>query len=182
MNIKRLETLLSVLGSVILLVSWAVQQLLFDNWNARLSKLGSAEAVFHAYRANDGLFRALRVIAPQAINDIERQQLKSYENGLVVLAQVVDSKIYDASRILTIQTLPEDIKFEELSAHGRILIEFDAMQRALALERAQLSGRKQFAETTFLTLYVLGTFLLIASGVVKLRDMRKGRSTSVYTT
>lgn len=173
-NTKRLEILFSVLGSVILLGSWAVQQLLFNNWNAKLSKLGSAESVFHAYRASDGLFRALRVIAPQAI--IDREQLKSYENGLSVLRQVVDGKIYDASRSRTIETLPEDIKFEELSAHGKILVEFDAMQRALVQERSELSSRKQIAETVFLTLYIFGTLVLIGSGAIKLVDMRKGRS------
>ena len=172
---KRLETLLSVVGSVILLVSWGVQQLLFDSWNAKLSKLGSAEAVFHAYRANDGLFRALRAVAPQAIGDLERQQLRSYENGLSVLRQVVDPNIYDDSRSRSIRTLPDGMKFEELSAHGKIIVEFDAMQRALALERRALSGRKESAETVFLALYVLGTLVLIAGGAVKLIDMKKGR-------
>jgi hypothetical protein len=176
MDIKRLETLFSVVGSVILLVSWGVQQLLFDSWNSKLSKIGSAEAVFHAYRANDGLFRALRVIAPQAIADIELQQLKSYKNGLAVLTSVVDSNIYNSSRTLSIETLPEGQGFEKLNAYGKIMVEFDAMQRAITLERRQLSNRKEIAETVFLTLYVLGTLLLIASGAVKLIDVRRRRS------
>ncbi len=175
MNTKRLEILFSVVGSAILLLSWGVQQLLFDNWNAKLSKLGSAEAVFHAYRANDGLFRALRAVAPQAISDMERQQLRSYENGLSVLRQVVDPKIYDASRSRSIETLQEGTKFEDLSAHGKIMVEFDAMQRALQFERTALSSRKEIAEVVFLTLYVLGTLVLIVGGAVKLIEMKKVR-------
>lgn len=165
----QLDKVFPVLGSIVLLGSWAVQQFLYNEWNASLTRIGSSEAVFHSYRANDGVFRALRRIAPQVNDEISNQQFKNFEKGLYVLKTTIDSTIYADVRARAVESIVDGLKFDELSADGKILVEFDVIQTSLSKERSVLSSRKSVAEKTFLALYVVGTLLIIAGGLAKLR-------------
>lgn len=169
MEANRLEKLLPVAGAIILFVAWAVQQVLSVEWNASLSRIGSSEAVFHTYRANNAVFRALRAAAPaHAKGEIETQQIQNYDRGLAVLRASIDPILYEARRKRAMETTEDGVKFENFSTDAKILVEFETMQWALADERNALSKKKSIAERIFYGLYVLGTLLAIAGGIAKL--------------
>src|SRR5687768_10950718 len=163
------EKTLAVIGAIVLFASWCVQQFLFAEWNSALNRIGTNEAVFHSYRASDRVFRALRVASPQSAQEISVQQLKNFDNGLAVLRQTIDGEIYAATRVRAMESIVDGLKYDDLSADGKILLEFDVVATALAKERAVLMSKKEGAERTFVVLYILGSLLAIAALVIKAR-------------
>ena len=168
MGTKQAEKLLPLIGAVVLLLSWAVQQTLFAEWNASLSRLSAAEAVFHSYRAANGVFHALRDASDEKVRDaIQGHQLVNYERGLGEVRKALDPGIYDRNFQLERDALQAGVQYDDLSADGKVLFIFSAMSRALAENRNILEVQKSSAERWFKWLYVIGSLLVIGGGVAK---------------
>ena len=170
MTAKSLEKVLPIVGAILLLLSWAIQQFLYGEWNAALSRIGSSESTFQSYRAANELFKSLVVIAPEANKaSIRQQQYDSYRKGLQEIGKTLDSDRYDLYRTAAIGTLPEEKKtFEAFDTDAKILLESEAMHRAISEKRRELSSKKAKAECLFRLFYLLGTLIVIGGGVAKL--------------
>jgi hypothetical protein len=169
MHAKKLEKVLPVVGSIVLLLSWAVQTLLFANWNATAAKLAGAESVLQSYRASDGVLRALRaIVPPDKLAAVDGQQETNFDRGIIGLRTVMDSDIYRAKRDQVFSALADGATTEQLTSNARVDLEYNAIQLTLATERTALTGRVSAAESTFLLLYALGTLLVIGGGIVRL--------------
>lgn len=139
-----------------------------------MAKIAVSEAVIYSYRANDGLFSTLVEVTPvEKQPEIEYYQKITYEKGLQVLAQTVNSDLYAAQRKMAEESIVDGITLAELGTKARIMVEFDTMQRTLRAERVDLSNRKETVEIIFLSLYALGALFLIAAGMVRLWELRK---------
>lgn len=173
-NASSVEKILPVAGSVVLFLAWAIQTLLYSHWSSLQGQVSSSEAVFHAYRAADGVFRGLRLLANDpSREEIDIQQLRNFQQGQSVLTQIVDSDDYRSALERDISTLPDGTLYSQLTVAAQIHIQYNAMQRVIGKKRSEISHRKDTAENIFLTLYVFGTGLVICGGFAKIIAGRK---------
>lgn len=164
-----LRRALPILGSLLLFLSWVVQQTLFDRWNSKLASIGGAEAVFHTYRSNNAVFRALRATAPQQTSEIEQQQETNYNRGRELIERQLDPENYKAAMERARAGVAAFVSLSQLSVDQRILIVYDALQIALSIERSSLETRKRTAEYVFYLLYAVGSLMLLVGAVLKAR-------------
>lgn len=167
--VKALEKWAPIAGAVLLFGSWAVQQLLSAEWNASLARIGASEAVFHSYRAANGVFRAMQVLAPspELRERIDKEQEMNYELGLKEVLQAVDPAIHDRNLKLFTETLPDGLTLERLSVNARNMVLYGALTATLVEQRSILARRKDTAQRAFLWLYVVGTLVVILGGIAK---------------
>ena len=168
--------LLPLIASIVLLFSWAVQQFLFGEWNATLSKIDASESIFHSYRSSNAVIKSLVILSPPELKDrIEAEQLENYRRGTLEISKTINQERLNLSKQRGIETLPDDIQYESLGSNAKILLELEAIQRVLAFERESLFAKKKIAEQSFLILYILSAVITIYGAVLGLRTVLSQR-------
>jgi hypothetical protein len=164
---KALLNIASVCGAVLLFVSWAFQQTLLDKANGRAQALSNAQAIYQTYQSNNALFNA--VVATLAGNEsaqreIRRYQISNYALGL----QPMENLLEPSDR--TNLPGPVDVfsgDFDYARAIETTQTRLEAIQNGIRDEKNQIEGRKARLRWVFLTLYGLGTLVVLLANSIK---------------
>lgn len=166
---SRTTEYFSIVGSVVLLAAWLVQQFMFDELNNRLQQLNAAEAVFYQYRATNQIFVALRDIAGSGKDPvIADTQTRNYEIGLAYLQGAVSAQAY---REASARFQAEDAA--RMSPDAKRLTEANVLSLAVSTDRAALQKKKTVVQIIFWILNILGSLLLIIATVAKASGARR---------
>jgi hypothetical protein len=91
---KTLTSSVTVLGSLILFLSWVFQQTLLEEANSTLQQIHTAETVYQTYQANNAMFNAILQTTDDeaSIDQIRRFQVYNYELGLREMELLLDNE------------------------------------------------------------------------------------------
>ena len=174
MNIKLYQSALSVFGAVLLFSSWIDQQFLYSKWASSLGALTNAESVVHSYKAADSVIRAVSIAGKESPrNDgdtIEKRLDTNFNRAKSFVSKFVSPTLYEEH--LRAIPAPSDNGVYPVYLI-RLHKQYDALHRAIATERAQISENKKTAEVIFLVLYVLGTTALLGASVLKYVEAKR---------
>jgi hypothetical protein len=153
-----------IFGSVIIFVSWGVQQTLLDEANSTLQEISNAWSVFQTYQSNNALFNALK--NPNNRESIEILQIYNYEFGLRGLEDLLD----DEDRA----TIPPPVNPFDSTADDatRRRITSIVQERTVKIQekvfqkQEEANQHKEMLNNIFLLMYAIGSLIVLTGGLL----------------
>ena len=148
-----------ILGGLLLLAAWFVQQTLLANKNDALGRIKAAEETFATYQSENAQFNAER--KRRGISDPRddpgfRDQVRNYEDGLNHLEEVLDPVVRKG-----IPPRQNPYTSEPAALLETTQTRLTAIQKAVRAKKDSLSADKKRINTAFIVLYVLGSIAVL---------------------
>jgi hypothetical protein len=168
--VKFIADFFPVIGSLILFFSWVVQQTLLRSIDRQSQVLSSAESVYRTYQSNNAVFNGLVELAgreSEKAAQIRRFQIYNYELGLVEMDRALSpAEHHDIPAAPFAYDESEDIDTIMQKTQTRLKI----LQNMTENKRKSMASRQADAGKTFMTLYIIGTIIVIIGAAFKAYD------------
>jgi hypothetical protein len=165
----RAAIIFPIVGGLLLLAAWFVQQTLLASKNDALHRIEVAEGNFATYQSGNAEFNAARKRSgnPDPLHDPGfSDQVRNYETGLKHLEEVLDP----AAR----EGIPQ---YNPTSDNAALLdntqTRLEAIQTAVKAETDSLEADKKRINTIFVVLYVVGSIAVLIGTVAGFRRSAK---------
>jgi hypothetical protein len=147
--------LVSVVGAVILFLTWIFQSTSLAKIDRTITDLDDAEQSYRTYQSNNAIFNAIVATEKEndsAVAEIRRAQIYNYGLGLKKMAELT------GTRALIGYEVPQ----KDMDDYNK-----EVHDKAAAI-RNTASARKAFDDTVSLMLYGLGSLLTLLGSMLKL--------------
>lgn len=144
-------------GGIVLLISWLLQNVLFQKWDDDLSDIEQARSVFTSYESTNSLFNSIYLIAaPDQKNMIRSYQIANYRDGLSMLVPFLSDQ---ARESIAIAIDEQEADPGDLS---RVQREIDQVLSQFEVKEKRVDQLRNRALLWVSGFYVLGAGLAIA--------------------
>jgi hypothetical protein len=174
-----MKSILVLLGSLLLLLSFLSQQFIFEKWNTRSARIREANADFAVYQSNNAIFNAIFEIAQEdQKNRVRQLQVINYQWALRYLWGEVtpDTKAALASKGVrqigtgAMLTTPTGNNIKQWTAD--VQNQIDNLQGEFKDEQKRIEQNKKKANLFFSSLYIIGSVLVVIGNLVSTRKDR----------
>ncbi len=169
MSAIKAASLATVVGGLVLVGSWILQQTLLDRANGKLDRIYNAQSTFATYQSNNALFNAILSATAPGVSrrlDVRRSQVYNYELGLRDMEDLLSAK----ERRGIPPTLISQA-FSSADIFVRLWPTLQArtvkIQAAVRNKRARILSEKNRLYWIFFALYLCGSTLVLSGTVLK---------------